>query len=57
MCCVYVTCTCRPSAIRVRMSDVKLAPGLVSARPLSNFIFVTCKKITAELGAAKTEEE
>jgi hypothetical protein len=42
---------------RVRMSDIKLAPGLVSTRPLSNFIFVTCKKITAELGAAKTEED
>ena len=42
--------------LRLRMSNVKLGPGLKPLKPKSNVIFVTCKKITAELGA-KAEEE
>ena len=43
--------------IRIRLKDVQLAPGLAPLNPNANVIFVTCKKITAELGATKTDEE
>lgn len=42
---------------RIRLKDVQLAPGLAPLNPNANVIFVTCKKITAELGATKTDEE
>lgn len=49
-------CLYRFVRLRLRMSNVKLGPGLKPLKPKSNVIFVTCKKITAELGA-KAEEE
>lgn len=56
---VAITVDCGPVEIssRVRLNDVKLAPGLTSADQNSNFILLTCKKVTSELGAAATEDE
>ena len=50
-------CVCLLVYARIRLKDVQLAPGLAPLNPNANVIFVTCKKITAELGATKTDEE
>jgi hypothetical protein len=41
----------------VRLSDIKLAPGLTAARPDANVVFVTCKKVAQDISAKSTEEE